>query len=45
MPAGYVKMRDALMRKGMSKNAAQAKAARIWNAKHPDNPVSGKHGK
>ena len=32
-------MRDAFMQKGMSEDAAQAKAARIYNSKHPDNPV------
>lgn len=46
MPAGYEKMRDAFIREGMSKKAAQAKAARIWNSKHPDNPVGrGSHNK
>ncbi len=39
MPAGYEKMRDEFIQKGMKKKNAQKKAARIWNSKHPDNPV------
>jgi len=27
----------------MSEKTAKAKAARIWNAAHPNNPVTGKH--
>lgn len=42
MPAGYEKMRDKFART-MSYKAAQGKAARIWNAKHPNNPVTGRH--
>lgn len=34
MPKGYEKMRDKFIGKGMSKKSAQAKAAKIWNAKH-----------
>ena len=34
MPAGYEKIRDAFMRKGMSSKAAKTKAAKIWNSKH-----------
>ena len=34
MPAGYEKMRDAFMTKGMSERAAKGKAARIWNSTH-----------
>jgi hypothetical protein len=46
MPAGYEKMRDAFKREGLSDKAAKEKAARIWNAKHPKNPVtSKKHGR
>lgn len=44
MPKGYEKMRDSFMRDGMTRKAAQAKAARIWNSKHPGNPV-GRHAK
>lgn len=42
MPHGYEQMRDKFMQQGMSKKEAQKKAARIWNSKHPGNPV-GKH--
>ena len=34
MPAGYVKMRDAFKKKGMSTKSAKRKAAMIWNSKH-----------
>jgi len=43
MPKGYEKMRDAFIKQGMSEKAAKAKAARIWNAAHPNNPVTRKH--
>ncbi len=43
MPKGYEKMRDKFMSEGLSEKAAQTKAAKIWNSKHPDNPVTGKH--
>jgi len=43
MPKGYEKMRDAFIEKGMSEKAAKRKAARIWNSKHPNNPVTRKH--
>ncbi len=39
MPKGYEKMRDAFIREGYSKKQAQGKAARIWNAKHPNDSV------
>jgi len=39
MPRGYEKMRDKFIREGMSVEAAKRKAARIWNAEHPNNPV------
>ena len=45
MPKQYEAMRDKFVKGGMSKNAAQAKAARIYNAKHPKKPVTGKHKK
>lgn len=38
MPLGYEKMRDKFA-KTMGYKAAQGKAARIWNAAHPGNPV------
>lgn len=43
MPRGYEKMRDAFMKKGMSSKRAKTKAARIWNANHPNNPVTGNY--
>lgn len=43
MPKGYEKMRDAFIKQGTSEKAAKAKAARIWNAAHPNNPVTRKH--
>ena len=44
MPEGYEKLRDKLKREeGLSHDEAQKKAAKIWNAKHPNNPVTGKH--
>ena len=45
MPKGYEKMRDAFIAEGMSEKGAKGKAARIWNSKHPNNPVTGKHKK
>jgi hypothetical protein len=39
VPKGYEKMRDSFKKDGMSLKAAQTKAARIWNSKHPKNPV------
>lgn len=45
MPRGYEKMRDAFVKKGMSKKAAQTKAARIWNSKHKSNQVTRKKHK
>jgi len=46
MPKGYEKMRDKFKSEGMSDKAAKRKAAKIWNSKHPGNPVtSRKHEK
>lgn len=45
MPKGYERMRDKFIAEGMSEKAANSKAARIWNSKHPGNPVTGKHRK
>jgi len=44
MPAGYVRMRDAFKREGLSDKAAKRKAARIWNARHKSNPVTRHEG-
>jgi len=44
MPEGYIKMRNKFMREGYSRKKAEEKAAKIWNAEHPDNPVGrGQH--
>ena len=40
MPKGYEKMRDRFVSEGLTYDRAQAKAARIWNAGHPDEPVT-----
>jgi len=45
MPVGYEKIRDSLMMQGMNEKAAKTKAAKIWNSKHPNNPVTGRHEK
>ena len=45
MPEGYEKMRDTFMKQGMSEKAAKTKAAKIWDSKHPDNPVTRGHEK
>lgn len=39
MPQGYVKLRNAFQREGLSLKAAQEKAAKIWNKRHPGNTV------
>ncbi len=39
MPAGYDQMVEQFVAKGMSQAAAEAKATRLWNWKHPENPV------
>lgn len=43
MPAQYEAMRDKFKREGMSAKAAKSKAARIYNAKHPEKLVTGSH--
>jgi len=46
MPKEYEKLRDKFKAQGLSDKAAKAKAAAIYNAKHPKNPVTRKpHGK
>lgn len=39
MPKGYEEMRDKFKQGGMSDKSAKEKAAKIWNSKHPKNPV------
>ena len=46
MPREYENMRDKFIAGGMSSKSAKKKAARIYNSKHPGNPVTRKkHGK
>ncbi len=42
MPAGYEKIRDGFIKKGMSKKGAQKKAAMIWNSKHKGKDAVGR---
>lgn len=44
MPKQYESMRDKFKKEGLGDKAAKAKAAAIYNAKHPKAPVTGKHG-
>ena len=41
MPKQYEAIRDQFVRKGMDYDEAQTRAAKIYNAKHPDKPVTG----
>lgn len=43
MPHGYEVMRDIFIKEGIPEKEAKKKAARIWNSRHPKNPVTGKH--
>lgn len=43
MPKAYTAMRDKFAAEGMSYDAAQSKAARIYNAKHKGNPVTAEY--
>jgi hypothetical protein len=45
MPKQYKSMRDKFVSEGLSLNAAQSKAARIYNAKNPENPVTKEYDK
>lgn len=40
MPKAYEAMRDKFASGGMSYDAAQGKAARIYNSLHPEEPVT-----
>ena len=40
MPRAYEAMRDKFIKEGLSSSDAKTKAARIYNAKHPKNPVT-----
>jgi|GEM_PF-6841506 len=51
MPAGYESMRDEFYKENLANGmdekealkAAKTKAAKIWNSKHPNNPVTKSH--
>lgn len=45
MPKKYEKMRDRFKKEGLSEDAAQTKAAKIYNSqrKSGQKPVTGKH--
>ena len=45
MPAGYEKIRDKFIAEGMGEKEAKTRAAKIWNAKNPGNPVGRHEGK
>lgn len=40
MPKQYEAMRDKFKKEGLSSPAAKTKAAKIYNSKHPKNPVT-----
>ena len=42
MPAGYEKIRDSFISKGMSTKSAKTKAAKIWNSKHKGKSAVGR---
>lgn len=42
MPAGYEKIRDSFVAKGLSLKAAKTKAAKIWNSKHKGKSAVGR---
>ena len=43
MPKQYEAIRDKFIRQGMAVKEAKRRAAKIYNAKHPKNPVTPKH--
>lgn len=42
MPKGYLKMKRKFRSEGMTEEAAEKKAARIWNSKHRGENTVGK---
>ncbi len=42
MPKEYEEMRDKFIKEGLSKQAAQAKAAKIWNSSHKGKETVGR---
>lgn len=45
MPKQYEALRDKFLGQGLSIKAARTKAAKIYNARNPGNPVHGGHKK
>jgi hypothetical protein len=43
MPAGYEKIRDAFIAKGMDEDEAKKRAAKIWNKHHKGDEAVGRH--
>ena len=43
MPRQYEAIRDKFIKQGMSVQEAKRRAAKIYNAEHPKNPVTRKH--
>ena len=43
MPKIYEKIKEEMMMKGMSEDEAQTRAAKIYNAAHPNTPVGRYH--
>jgi hypothetical protein len=42
VPKEYEEMRDKFIKEGLSKQAAQAKAAKIWNSSHKGKETVGR---
>jgi hypothetical protein len=45
MPKEYENRRDQLIREGYSEKAAKTRAAKEYNSRHPEHPVTRKHKK
>jgi len=45
VPKGYEEIRDKFIKDGMSKKAAQIKAAKIWNSTHSGSQHVGRGNK
>ena len=43
MPDQYVAIRDKFIREGLATKEAKMRAAKIYNSKHPNNPVTRSH--
>lgn len=42
MPHGYEVLRDKFIRDGLAEKVAKTKAAKIYNSRHPRQPVTNK---